>query len=97
MKKIRPITNTWYDSLINYIPEPIRKSLGGFKDKIVSLFKRNTTKKNRVWDRKNLSKPNMQNKINNPRNPFILKKKKKNRIKDRLIKDTWTHFETEEK
>ena len=25
MKKIRPNKNTWYDSLINYIPEPIRK------------------------------------------------------------------------
>ena len=44
MKKIRSIKNTWYDWLINYIPEPIRKSLGGFKDKIVSLFKINTPK-----------------------------------------------------
>ena len=25
MKKIRRIKNTWYDWLINYIPEPIRK------------------------------------------------------------------------
>ena len=25
MKKIRPIKNTWYDCLINHIPEPIRK------------------------------------------------------------------------
>ena len=24
-KKIRPIKNTWYDWLINYIPEPIKK------------------------------------------------------------------------
>ena len=37
MKKIRRIKNTWYDWLINYIPEPIRKSVGGFKDKIVFL------------------------------------------------------------
>ena len=44
MKKIRPIKFTWCDWLINYIPEPIRKSVGGFKDKIVSLFKANTTK-----------------------------------------------------
>ena len=35
MKKIKPIKNTWYDWLINYIPETIRKVLGGFKDKIV--------------------------------------------------------------
>ena len=44
MKKIRSVKNTWYDWLINYIPEPIRKSLAGFKDKIVSLFKINTPK-----------------------------------------------------
>ena len=35
MKKIRPIKNTCFDWLINYIPEPITKSLSGFKDKIV--------------------------------------------------------------
>ena len=44
MKKIRLIKNTWYDWLINYIPEPIRKSAGGFKDKIISIFKTNTPK-----------------------------------------------------
>ena len=44
MKKIRPIKNTWYDWLINYIPEPIRKSVGSFKDKIVSPFNTNTPK-----------------------------------------------------
>ena len=32
----------WYDWLINYIHEAIRKSVSGFKDKIVSLSKRNT-------------------------------------------------------
>ena len=32
-----------------------------------------------------------------PKKSFYTKKEKKNRIKDRLIKDTWTHFETEEK
>ena len=25
MKKTRPIKNTWYDWLINYIPKPIKK------------------------------------------------------------------------
>ena len=44
MKKIRPIKNTWYDWLINYIPKPIRKSVGGFKDKIVSYFKMHLNK-----------------------------------------------------
>ena len=38
MKKIRPIKNSWYDWLINYIHEIIRKSADGFKDKMVSLF-----------------------------------------------------------
>ena len=38
VKKIRPVKNIWYDWLINYIPEPIRKSVGGFKDKVVSHF-----------------------------------------------------------
>ena len=27
MKKIRPVKNTWYDWLINYIPKRIRKSV----------------------------------------------------------------------
>ena len=38
MKKIMPFKNTCYDWLINYIPESIRKSVCGFKDKILSLF-----------------------------------------------------------
>ena len=39
MKKIRPIKNTWYDWLINYIPQLIRKSISALKDKIASLYK----------------------------------------------------------
>ena len=35
VKKIRPIKNTWHDWLINYIPEPTTKLVGGFKDQIV--------------------------------------------------------------
>ena len=34
--------NTWYnlcDWLINYIPEPIKNTVGGIKDQIMSLFK----------------------------------------------------------
>ena len=31
--------NTWYDWSINYIPDPIRKIAGGFKDRVVSVFK----------------------------------------------------------
>ena len=33
MKKMRPIKNTWYGWLINYILEPIRIGVGGFKYK----------------------------------------------------------------
>ena len=84
MTKIRPIKKTWYDLLINYIPEPIRKSLGGFKDKIVSLFKTNTPKQTMYGRGKKLSKPKTQN----IKNPLILKKQKKE-IKERIIRDIW--------
>ena len=60
MKKIRPIKITWYDWLINYIPEPIRKSVGGFKDRIVSLFKINTPKKTVYGRGKKLRKPKIE-------------------------------------
>ena len=42
LKKIRSIKNTWYDWLISYVPESIRKSVDSFKDKIFSLFETNT-------------------------------------------------------
>ena len=45
MKKIRPNKNTWYDWLTNKIPDPIRKSLGGFKNEIASLFRTTHIKK----------------------------------------------------
>ena len=88
MKKIRTIKKTWHRWLINYIPGPIRKIVGGFKDKIVSLFKTNTSKQTVYGRGKKLIKPKTQN----IRNPFILKKKK---YKDRIIRDIWTLFETE--
>ena len=45
----KEIKNNWYDWLINYIPEPVRKSVGGFKDEILSLF---NTPKQTVYGRK---------------------------------------------
>ena len=57
MKKIKPIKNTWHDWLINYIPKPMRKSLGGLKDKVISLFKTNTPKQTVYGRGKKLSKP----------------------------------------
>ena len=47
MQKIRLIKNTWFDWFIDYFPEPIRKSVGGFKNRILNIlniFKRNTPK-----------------------------------------------------
>ena len=38
MKKIRSFKNNWFEWLINYIPEPIVKIVGGFKGNILSLF-----------------------------------------------------------
>ena len=90
MNKIRPIKNTWYDRLIRYIPESIRKIVGGFKEKIASLLKANTPKQTMYgWGRK-CSEP----KTENIRNPFISKKKKK-KNKD-VGKDIWSLFETKE-
>ena len=37
MQKIRLIKNTWFEWLIDYIPEPIRKSVGGFKNNILNI------------------------------------------------------------
>ena len=34
IKNIISVKNTWYDWPINYIPEPVRKSVGGFKDEL---------------------------------------------------------------
>ena len=75
MKKIRTIKNTWYDSLINYIPEPIRNSVGRFKNKIVSLSKTNIPTQTVHGTGKKLRKPKTQNKIKNIRCPFTLRKR----------------------
>ena len=64
MKKIRSIKNTCHDWLINYIPELMRKSVGGFKDKVVSIFKTKIPKQTVHGKGKRLTKP---------RKPFIKK------------------------
>ena len=56
MKEIRLIKIIWYDWLINYISEPIRKSVGGFKDQAISLFKTNTPKQTVYGRGKKLNK-----------------------------------------
>ena len=60
MKKIRTVKNTWYDWLISYIPEPIRKSVGSFKDKVLSLFKTNIPKQTVHGRGKKLNKAKTQ-------------------------------------
>ena len=59
MKKIKPIKNAVYDWLINYINEPITKSVCAFKEKIISLFKTNTPKQT-VYERETKLKKNLK-------------------------------------
>ena len=73
MKKIRSVRNTWYDWLINYIREHIRKRVGGFKGEIASVFKTNTPEQTAYGRGKKISKPKKQNKIN----PSISEENKK--------------------
>ena len=53
MKKIRPIKNASYDWLVNYIPEPIRISAGGSKEKGISLLNRNNLNTQCVGEERN--------------------------------------------
>ena len=39
MRKIRLTKNTWYDWLVKYIPETVRKIIGGIKDKVIILLR----------------------------------------------------------
>ena len=41
MKQKRPTKNTWYDWLINYVPNPIKKTVGVLKTKL-QVFLRQT-------------------------------------------------------
>ena len=62
MKKIRPFMIDWLkcDWLISYIPKPITKTVGRFKDKVISPFKTNTPKQ-AVYEReKKLNKSKTQ-------------------------------------
>ena len=48
---------TWYDWLINYIPEEFWRNSGRFKDEVLSLFKINKPKQIMYATKKKLSKP----------------------------------------
>ena len=77
MKKIRPVENTWYDWLIFYNPEPIRKSIGGLKGKIISLFKTEMPKQT-VYGR---GKKLRELKKRNIKIPFISEEIKEKKLK----------------
>ena len=90
MKK-RPVKSTWHDWLISYIPKPRRKSVSVLKDRSISLFQTSTSKQ-AVYGR--------GQKLRKPRKPNIKKaftsEKNKEKVKDRIIRDIWKLFETEE-
>ena len=103
MEKKRPIKSTWYEWLINYIPELIRKTVNRFEDKVLSLFETSTPKdygEKTMYSRgKKPSKPKTQNQfeeniIKSIRNLFKLKRETKT-IKDRIIRDVRALFEQE--
>ena len=79
-----------YDWLVNYIPKPIRKVVGGIKDKVVSIFKINTLKdygKQTVYGRsKKVRKPKTQKQSED--NKIKLEKEKE--AKDTIIRDIRT-------
>ena len=77
MKKIRPVENTWYDWLIFYNSEPIRKSIGGLKGKIISLFKTEMPKQTVYGRRKKLR----ELKKRNIKIPFISDEIKEKKLK----------------
>ena len=85
MKKIRPIKNTWYDWLTSYIPESMIKKVGGFKDKVITLFMINAPKQTVYGRGKKLSKPKSKNNLKKTK-LIALEKRKKETI-DRIIKD----------
>ena len=88
MKKIRPTENTWYDWLISYIPEPIRKSVSAFKP----ITLEQTVPEQTVYGRgQKLSKP--KNRI--IKKPFITEANRE-KIKDLKIKATWNLFDRKE-
>ena len=85
MKRLRPLKNTSYDWLINCITESFRKSVGAFKDKIISVFKTNTyiptvyerRKKLNKWKTSKHSEENINNNIRNVIKLIKIKRKLK--------------------
>ena len=90
MKKISPIKSTWYDWLINYFPELIRKRVGCFKDITIIIFKTNIPKQTgRMGEERSYTN---QKKIT--LKSLLSQKRTK---KDGIIRDIQTLFEKKKK
>ena len=94
------------DWIINYIPEPTRKSVSVLKDKTMSLYKTDTPKQTVSWREKKLSKPRKQSVYGeeqkqsmsriyqNIKKLFISEENKK--TEGWIIRDIWKLLGTEE-
>ena len=91
MKKIRPIINTWYDQLSNYILNPIRKSVSLLKDKFIRVFLGQICL-NKLFLRGDRNQANQENKI---LKGYFLSEENKKKLGIELL-DIWKLFETEE-
>ena len=107
MKEKNVVKNTWYEWLISYITEH-KKSVGCLKDSIVSALKDKNInvleKKTKSFLKINTPKETVYGrgqKLRKPRKRIIKKpfisEENKEIIKDRIIRDIWKLFETEEK
>ena len=82
-----------YDRLVNYIPKPIRKVVGGIKDKVVSIFKTNTLKdygKQTMYGR---SKKVRKLKTQKQSEDNKIKLEKEKEAKDTIIRDITTFWQ----
>ena len=93
MKKTRPIEDTWYDWLIDYIPKPIRRSASVLKDKFTSFFKTSRPVQGRKLFR--VEERYSANQQNNILKRF-LSEENKQKTKHRKIRDIQKLFEGEE-
>ena len=91
MKKIRPIINTWYDQLSNYILNPIRKSVSLLKDKFIRVFLGQICL-SKLFLREDRNQANQENKI---LKGYFLSEENKKKLGIELL-DIWKLFETEE-
>ena len=60
IKEKKPIKSTWYYWLIDYIFEPLRKTVGGFRDNVVMTDTREIYSKQTAGREKKLSKFKIQ-------------------------------------